>query len=137
MSLRPHDEQTAYETQPEREAWSIAVTDACRAAGSEPPTDLRWRWDRGESLDDIVREVTGRDAYRNRIIAEAKARDDADEAAGRLIRYRDHRITRGYIGWEYVHDEYDGDEDRRCGCALRSIEECKEEIDIWYEEQGE
>lgn len=57
MSLRSIDEQAHYETAPSREAWSLSVIDACRAAGCEPPCDLYWRWQAGEAVEDIVREM--------------------------------------------------------------------------------
>lgn len=57
MSLRSHTDQVFYETAPAREAWSLSVIDACRAAGCEPPTDLYWRWQAGETVGDILREL--------------------------------------------------------------------------------
>jgi len=46
------------------------------------------------------------------------------------IWYRDKwRIYIGYwTAYEYVHDDYDGDEDNRCGYG-ESVEACKAEID--------
>lgn len=56
MSLRPHEEQVAYEIGLALEAWSLAVIDACRAAGVEPPCDFRWRWQMGQSVEEVVAE---------------------------------------------------------------------------------
>lgn len=73
-------------------------------------------------------------SYRDRILAEAASRDAEHEAKGWLVKYREFRITPGYIGWDAVHRDYDGPEDRRCFMSLRSVEECKAEIDDYYAE---
>lgn len=51
MSLRDTYTQSLYET------WTFDVVDACKAAGVNPPCDFAMRWNRGESVDEIVREM--------------------------------------------------------------------------------
>ena len=50
--------------------------------------------------------------------------------------YRGFNIDAAYIGWQWVHPEYDGPEDRRCGHA-RTIAECHQDIDDFLEENPE
>lgn len=51
--------------------------------------------------------------------------------------YRDFHITPSYMfGYDYTHDDYDGapdSNDHRYG-TCKTIQECKEEIDIYYAE---
>lgn len=48
-----------------------------------------------------------------------------------LFEYRDYKIYKSDEPkiWEFVHKDYDGHEDNRCGSG-KSIEECKESIDL-------
>jgi len=54
------------------------------------------------------------------------------------IKYRDHEISRPRFNepydYEFVHKDYDGPDDGRCG-NCDTIQECKEAIDDWHEEQ--
>ena len=52
-----------------------------------------------------------------------------------MIHYKGYKIEKVLkpipsrkMDWDYVHEDYDGPEDNRCGCAA-SIEECKSDID--------
>ncbi len=38
------------------------------------------------------------------------------------------------VDWSFVHEDYDGPEDNRCGCAA-SAEACREEIDLLEDDQ--
>lgn len=38
------------------------------------------------------------------------------------------------VDWSFVHQDYDGPEDRRCGCAA-SESACREEIDMLEDER--
>jgi len=38
------------------------------------------------------------------------------------------------VDWTYVHEDYDGPEDSRCGCAA-SADACREVID-WIEDEA-
>lgn len=38
--------------------------------------------------------------------------------------------------WQWVHEDYDGPEDNRCGHAP-SLEAAKADIDFWHEENGD
>jgi hypothetical protein len=49
-----------------------------------------------------------------------------------MMIYKDYKIypsTAASGMWEFVHKDYDGHEDNRCGSGI-SIEECKESIDL-------
>ncbi len=71
---------------------------------------------------------------RAHLIAERAARYEREIAKGwRAPIYRDYHITlgEGYTvdtRWQFVHDSYDGDGDRRYGFA-ETPEACREEID--------
>lgn len=49
-----------------------------------------------------------------------------------FIEYKGYKIYPSTVAnkfWEFVHKDYDGHEDNRCGSG-KSIEECKESIDL-------
>jgi hypothetical protein len=47
--------------------------------------------------------------------------------------YRDFEVTPAYMGWQWLHKDYDGDEDRRAGHA-DTPNECFAEIDAFYDD---
>ena len=49
------------------------------------------------------------------------------------MKYRDFEITEGYFGFQYVHDDYDTDNQYLAG-DCDTEEDCKLEIDTYYEE---
>lgn len=58
-----------------------------------------------------------------------------------VILYRDFEISAGTTGnpdipWSWVHKDYDGPPDKRCG-AEKTLDEAKHQVDLWWEERND
>lgn len=49
--------------------------------------------------------------------------------------YRDFVISHSWIGWQWVHKDYDGPDDRRAGTE-RNLVDCFKAIDDWHDDQS-
>lgn len=58
------------------------------------------------------------------------------EYRGFRIDYAPPPIPARECDWQWVHEDYDGPEDNRCGHAP-SLEAAKADIDFWHEENGD
>ncbi len=51
------------------------------------------------------------------------------------MKYRSFNVSRVYICWEWVHEDYDGPEDNRAGTE-RNLVDCFRAIDDWHEDNA-